>query len=193
MSLVPAAKRQKTAGEIVASTATSGAIIASTRQRKSGLFSEVMVLSGHEGALSSLKFSPKGQVLATAGHDKTIYLWDVYGETPANFAVISGHKKDILELHWNADGNKLYTASADHSDVLGRGDAEQDQEAIGAHVACQQLLSCAVWARDAVLGVRRQNCEGVGSESARGDPHDSTQAPSHSRQLLAAGRLPAVR
>lgn len=74
-----------------------------------------MVLSGHEGALSSLKFSPKGQVLATAGHDKTIYLWDVYGETPANFAVISGHKKDILELHWNADGNKLYTASADHT------------------------------------------------------------------------------
>lgn len=50
--------------------------------------------------------------MASGSADKTIFLWGVYGDCP-NYAVLTGHKNSILELHWTTDSEHLVSASAD--------------------------------------------------------------------------------
>lgn len=71
-----------------------------------------MLLSGHEGAVHAVRFSPSGKLLASGSHDKMIYLWEVYGECK-NTHVFKGHAADVLDVAWTRDGNLLLSASAD--------------------------------------------------------------------------------
>merc|ERR1719442_219696 len=82
--------------------------------RKSGLFGPTMLLSGHEGEVFCGEFSPDGRTMATGSFDKSIYLWNVYGECE-NYGVMKGHGNAVLEVHWKHDGTQLYTCSADKS------------------------------------------------------------------------------
>ena len=82
-------------------------------QRTSSLHAPIMLLEGHEDAVTCIEFSPgDGDVLATGGADKTLLLWNVRGENE-NFAACKGHKNAILDLRWTADGNDLVTCSPD--------------------------------------------------------------------------------
>ncbi|GBE61527.1 u5 snRNP-specific 40 kDa protein, putative [Babesia ovata] len=82
-------------------------------RRTSGLKAPILLLTGHEGEVYCLEFSSDGQLLASGGKDKNIFLFEVYGEC-RNIGVLSGHKNAILELHWSANGENLYCCSADH-------------------------------------------------------------------------------
>jgi len=89
----------------------SSAIIA-IDERTSDLHAPIMLLEGHQADVSVVKFSPDGQSLASAGADRQILLWEVYGEC-TNYDVLKGHKNVILELMWSLDNGSLFTASAD--------------------------------------------------------------------------------
>ncbi|KAE9052949.1 U5 small nuclear ribonucleoprotein [Phytophthora rubi] len=89
--------------------------------RSSGLLAPTMLLSGHSAAVYSLKFSPSGQHLASASFDRSILLWDVYGEC-RNYHALSGHKNAVLEVQWTYDSAQVVSASADKT--LGLWDAE---------------------------------------------------------------------
>ncbi|CDR95257.1 u5 snRNP-specific 40 kDa protein, putative [Babesia bigemina] len=82
-------------------------------RRTSGLKAPVLLLTGHEGEVYCVEFSSDGQLLASGGKDKNVFLFEVYGEC-RNIGVLSGHKNAILELHWGANGENLYCCSADH-------------------------------------------------------------------------------
>lgn len=81
-------------------------------KRTSGLQAPIMVLTGHDGGIFSLRFNPDGDVLASGSHDKSISLWRVYGECE-NYAMLCGHKNVVLELHWTSDGETIISASPD--------------------------------------------------------------------------------
>lgn len=80
--------------------------------RTSGLDAPTMLLTGHEAAVSSIKFDPSGRYLASGSHDKRIFLWNVYGQCE-NYNVLEGHKNAVLDLAWNPSGSKLVSCSAD--------------------------------------------------------------------------------
>eukprot|EP00659_Diplonema_papillatum_P008290 gene8290-12792_t len=86
-----------------------GAVV---RARTSDLEAPVMHLQGHESEVLTMRFSPLGNTLASAGTDKLIFIWNVYGHCQ-NLHRFKGHTNAITELQWNTSGDRLYTSSAD--------------------------------------------------------------------------------
>merc|ERR1719516_507795 len=71
-----------------------------------------MLLTGHGGEIYAAKFHPSGNLLASAGFERQIFLWNVYGECD-NINVMTGHTGAIVQLTFNESGDTLYTASVD--------------------------------------------------------------------------------
>lgn len=83
-------------------------------KRTSALLAPIMLLTGHEDQVFTMRFNPEGDVIASGSHDKNIFLWRTYGECE-NFMVIKGHKNAVLEVHWTGDGENLVSCSPDRT------------------------------------------------------------------------------
>eukprot|EP00088_Acartia_fossae_P001565 TRINITY_DN1060_c0_g1_i1.p1 TRINITY_DN1060_c0_g1~~TRINITY_DN1060_c0_g1_i1.p1 ORF type:complete len:348 (-),score=60.46 TRINITY_DN1060_c0_g1_i1:445-1488(-) len=110
MAVVPAAKRSK--GEMVVVGNRSRAIMEAAPARTSNMEAPIMLLSGHKSEIYTGKFHPSGNWLASAGMERLVYLWSVYGECE-NLSIMSGHSGPIIQLCFSDDGDTIYTASTD--------------------------------------------------------------------------------
>ncbi|AFY62724.1 NB-ARC domain-containing protein [Synechococcus sp. PCC 6312] len=66
-------------------------------------------LSLHRGQLLGLSFSPDGSLVATAGQDSLIRLWQVSTGQPV--ATLAGHRDLIWSVVFSQDGQSLYSVS----------------------------------------------------------------------------------
>lgn len=100
----------------------------STSYPTSGPYRLKCICSGHSKAVSAVRFSPDGQLLASVSADKTVKLWNVADgslrEAPAGEAgegaassskadPTQQHAKGINDVAWNRNGSYLATASDD--------------------------------------------------------------------------------
>jgi len=70
-------------------------------------------LAAHKGAVLAVQASPDGKLLASAGTDQTVRLWDL--ETGKLLHTLSGHGDRVTSVAFSTDSKILASASADQT------------------------------------------------------------------------------
>jgi WD40 repeat protein len=70
--------------------------------------SQIATLRGHEGPVVRVRFSPRHDVIATGGDDRTVRLWTPRGEP---LRVLRAHTGAVTDLAFDHDGGRLATSS----------------------------------------------------------------------------------
>jgi len=67
------------------------------------------IISGHEGPIVSLSFSPAGNILASGSWDKKVRLTDLYSKTKVLDTL--DHNAEIMDISFRPDGKELCTTT----------------------------------------------------------------------------------
>jgi len=110
----------------------------SSKERR--LFSEGK-FKGHTGAVYVAKFSTCSNIVASAGFDCTVRLWD--STYPfSQVACLNGHKQMISDLAWSFDGRSIVSCSYDKTVALWDAETGQKLESIS---QADGLLQCVAY------------------------------------------------
>src|SRR6185369_17863868 len=74
---------------------------------------EIADLNKHHDVISSVAFSPDGELVATGSWDKTAKVWNAH--TGEELLTLHGHTQKILSISFFQSGKRLVTASEDAS------------------------------------------------------------------------------
>ena len=68
-------------------------------------------LASHESAVTSIRFSPDGKLVAAASDDGTVRLWNPTSND--SFKLLKGHRASVADIRFSPDGTTMASASDD--------------------------------------------------------------------------------
>jgi WD40 repeat protein len=74
--------------------------------------STAAILDGHDCSVRDISYSPDGNFLASAAHDRTIKLWDVASQLCTQ--TMTGHTNALTSLSFSPNGKFIASGSVDH-------------------------------------------------------------------------------
>ncbi len=105
-------------GNFIVSTSTYASLFRATNLAKlwnsDGKF--IKTLKGHYGIINDVKFSPDGEIIATASNDKTIKLWS--SKDGNQIKTLQEHKYPVKKIMFSPDGNIL-ASIGDYNNING--------------------------------------------------------------------------
>jgi WD40 repeat protein len=69
-------------------------------------------LNVHQGRVTALAFGPSGGLLAAAGEDGSVKVWNIRGGRNAT-RTLRGHSGPVRAVSFSADGQRLVSAGQD--------------------------------------------------------------------------------
>jgi periodic tryptophan protein 2 len=130
------------------------------------------VLTGHEGPICGLSFSPADSMLASASWDRTVGLWEPYKSTVPKERF--KHKSDVLSVAFRPDGEQVCVSTLDGQ--LAFWDVQQGKQ------------DGYIQGRRDIAGGRRQNDTRSATLSAQGKCFTSVVYTADGTCVLAGGR-----
>ena len=74
----------------------------------------IAAFTAHKDAIYAIAFSPDAKILATAGYDRTIKLWDA-AKTDVPIRILTDHSDAVYALAFHPDGKLLASGAADRA------------------------------------------------------------------------------
>ena len=91
---------------------------------------EVVAALAHPGFVETVAIHPKGKLLASAGNDRTVRLWDLAQSPPKELAILRNHTDSVNRLAFTADGNRLISGSGAGAVIVWRLAGEGAESAV---------------------------------------------------------------
>jgi len=119
-------------------------------KRTSSLQAPIMLLTGHQAEVYSVRFNHTGSLLCSSSFDKNVYVWNTFGDCD-NTMVLKGHTSAVLDSCWSHDSSYLFSVSADKT--LAMWDAETGSRIKKYQGHTSHVNSCSATRRGAHLVV----------------------------------------
>jgi len=102
--------------------------------------------------VNCVRFSPDGNLFATASSDKKVILYD--GKTGDKVAELpTEHKGGVYSLAWSPDSKMLLTASADKTVIFWDVAEKKPVNAVKFGTAAEQMITACVWVNDTPIAL----------------------------------------
>ncbi|MEO1184567.1 MAG: AAA-like domain-containing protein, partial [Cyanobacteria bacterium J06636_27] len=75
-------------------------------------------LEGHKSFIRKVTFSPNGNTIATASHDKTVEFWNLNGQKSKILKTLKGHREAIVDVTFSPNNKYIATASQDGTAII---------------------------------------------------------------------------